>query len=334
MDLEKLKTQLKNFGQPEYRFRQIYQAIFRNFVEGFDEMTVLPKDLRKKLAESFKISSLKLVTLKESSDKKVKKALFELEDKKRIESVLILDHRRRTVCLSSQVGCPMGCRFCATGTKMGFARNLSSQEIYDQVLFWARFLKRKNLSITNVVFMGMGEPFLNYDNVMGAIKVLNDKNGLNLARRRISISTCGVIEGIKKFIKENLEVNLAISLHAPENNLRSKLMPINKKYPLEKLIDVCRDYVQRTRRKLFFEYVMLEGINDSLKQARQLARLLNHPLFHVNLIPYNFTGTSFRASSFKTICQFEKELRKLSLHCTRRKSLGGEIWAGCGQLKT
>jgi 23S rRNA (adenine2503-C2)-methyltransferase len=331
MDFKKLQLELENLGEPKFRFSQIYRAIFIDLIDSFDQITTLPKDLRKKLALKFLVSSVSSEKVQKLKDQKVEKVLFKLSDGNKIESVLISEGPRNTVCVSSQVGCAFACKFCATGL-LGFKRNLLAQEIYDQVLHFARLLKKKNKKITNIVFMGMGEPFLNYDEVMRAIRVLNDKDGFNLGQRHFSISTVGIIPGIKKFIKEGGEVNLAVSLHAADNKLRSKLLPINKKYPIEKLISVCRDYVNRARRKIFFEYVMLKDVNDLRLQAQKLASLLSHPLFHVNLIRYNLTGTQFFPSLDKTIFNFQKELQKNRIHCTVRKSAGGDIWAACGQL--
>lgn len=334
MNFEKLQVELAALNEPKFRFRQIYRAVFVDLVEKWEEVTVLPKALRQNLEKNIPLTSLKLVKLVESKYKDVYKALFELEDKNQIETVLLISKKTQTVCISSQVGCAMGCAFCATG-QHGFKRNLSSQEIFDQVLWFARFLKRRDSSkITNVVFMGMGEPFLNYENVMKAVRTLNDDQGFNFGQRRISISTCGIIPGIKKFMDEDLEVNLAISLHAPDDFTRSKLMVINKKYPLENLLSVCRDYAKRTKRKVFFEYVLLKNINDHRAQARELAKILEYPLFHINLIKYNETDSKFTPSERDSIFAFEEELRKAGANFTLRRSLGGEIWAGCGQLKS
>jgi len=333
MNLEELKKFLKDNNEPEFRFKQIYQAKFFGLAENFGEITSLSKGLREKLNEKFSFSSLRVNTLKESNNKKVYKVLFSLKDNELIESVLMLEDERRTVCISSQVGCLMGCLFCATGD-LGFKRNLKVEEIFDQVLFWASFLKDKNLGkLTNLVVMGMGEPFLNYDNVISALKILNDEKGFNFGQRRMSISTCGIVPGIEKFTAENCQVNLAISLHAPNDFLRSKIMPVNKKYSLQVLMPACFDYVNRTNRKLMFEYVMLKGFNDSQGQAKELADLLVHPLFHVNLIKYNYTNSKFGASDDRAIFFFQQELTKNGVSCTVRKSMGEEIWAGCGQLK-
>ncbi|MBZ9572405.1 23S rRNA (adenine(2503)-C(2))-methyltransferase RlmN [Patescibacteria group bacterium] len=330
MEIEKLKKILKEGKEPRYRFSQIYQAIFRDLIFDFGKMTNLSKKIRERLKKEIKILSLEPLKLKK--DKDTQKALFLLSDGVSIETVL-MKHKdgHKTVCVSSAAGCPLECRFCATG-KMGFKRNLNWQEILDQVLFFAKKEKTRKL---NVVFMGMGEPFLNYENVLKAIRFLNDKKGFNLRQRAISISTAGIIPGIKRFQKEKLEVNLAISLHSPDDKVRSFLMPINKTYPLKDLILAARNYVKTTRRKLFFEYLMLKGINDSISFAQKLVKLLKgESLFHINLIKYHETQTDFLSSDKKTIFRFQKELQKHNLKVTIRHSFGEKIEAACGQLAT
>lgn len=317
-------------AEPKYRFRQIYQAVFKNLCFDPDKIYGLPKELRQELKEKIRIFSLKLEEL--SKGEGVEKALFQLQDGVFIETVLMRHkYGKKAICVSSMVGCPLKCKFCATG-KMGFRRNLNWQEIVDQVLFFAKKEKDRKL---NVVFMGMGEPFLNYDNVLKAIRVLNDKDGFSLGARAISISTAGIIPGIKKIQNEGLQVNLAISLNSPEEKQRSYLMPINQKYPLKDLITVAKDYVRATKRKLFFEYIMLRGVNDDLASAQKLAEILKgEPLFHLNLIRYNQTQTGFESSEEKTLLRFQKELEKRGLKTTIRHSFGRKIKAACGQLAT
>ncbi|MBU0546570.1 MAG: 23S rRNA (adenine(2503)-C(2))-methyltransferase RlmN [Patescibacteria group bacterium] len=330
MDIEKLKKILEDRGEPKYRFSQIYKAVFFDLIFDFSQMTNLSKELREILSKEITPFSLKIKTIQKG--KEVDKDLFELEDGNCIETVLMKhNYDRKTVCISSQVGCPLGCKFCATG-KMGFIRNLDSQEIVDQVLFFAKEEKDKKL---NVVFMGMGEPLLNYDNVLQAIRVLNDKNGFNLSIRSISISTAGIIPGIKKLMNENLQLNLAISLNSPNEKQRTEIMPVNQQYSLKELMAVAKEYVKKTNKKLFFEYVLLDGINDDLESSKQLIKLLDkEPLFHINLIRYNNTSTQFRSSSIKTIEKFKKELEKNNINVTLRYSFGKEIKAACGQLST
>ena len=248
------------------------------------------------------------------------------------------DRNRRTVCVSSQVGCAMNCSFCATG-KLGFQRNLMAGEITDQGLYFARWLQDKKETVTNVVYMGMGEPFNNYDNVMESVRILNDKDGFNLGARHISISTCGVVSGIKKFADEKLQINLAISLHAPNDEIRSKIMPVNQAYPLGKLMPAIADYVEKTRRKVMFEYILLGGVNDSDKCARELAVLMKtNKLYHINLIKYHQTFAKnsarlmFLASSQKQMNRFFDILKKPGVSCTFRVSFGEDISGACGQL--
>ena len=315
--------------EPKYRLKQAKAAIFKDLIEDWQEAKTLPQELRKKLGEDY---PLQIEAKVFNSPDGAAKALFVLSGGLKIESVL-LRHKdgRNTVCVSSQVGCALCCEFCATG-KLGFKRNLNYSEIAEQVLFFARLLKKEKGKITNVVFMGMGEPFLNYDNVLMAIRTLNDKDGFNLGVRHFSISTVGIIEGIEKLAKENLQINLAVSLHAPDDELREKIMPINKKYPLEEILMAVKEYVKKTKRRVMFEYVMIKGVNDSEEQAAELAELLkNIPLSFVNLISYNPTGI-FRPSSPERIKKFKEILEEKGISATQRHRFGEELDAACGQL--
>jgi len=328
MNLENLEKIIAS--EPRYRVKQIYQAIFGNLIDGWSKISNLPLDLRQQLDEN---SDLKIkAEVLEASDRSTLKALITLTDGLKIETVL-LQHNdgRNTVCVSSQVGCGLACQFCATG-QMGFKRDLKTFEIVEQVLFFDRHLKKENKKVTNIVFMGMGEPFLNYDSVLSAIRIFNNKEYFNIGARKISISTSGVIPGIKKLATEDLQVNLAISLHAPNDKLRSKLMPINKQYPLEKLMKAIDDYVKKTSRQVMFEYLMIKGINDSPSLARELAQLVKSKLYVVNLISYNPTG-KFEASGGTTISAFKKELEKNGINVTQRYNFGRDIDASCGQLQ-
>ncbi|OGY47948.1 MAG: 23S rRNA (adenine(2503)-C(2))-methyltransferase [Candidatus Buchananbacteria bacterium RIFCSPHIGHO2_02_FULL_38_8] len=329
MNLENLEKILAN--QPKFRLKQIYRAIYHDLIKDWSKASNLPLALRQELSaksdlniqgDIFKSKSLGTI-----------KVLITLSDGLKIESVL-LQHNdgRNTVCVSCQVGCALDCQFCATG-QMGFKRNLDCSEILEQILFFSRYLKTKNQKVTNVVFMGMGEPFLNYDNVIKAVRILNDPDCFNIGARKISISTGGIIEGIKKLTNEDLQVNLAISLHAPENALRSRLMPINKTNPLKDLILAVNNYIRRTSRKVMLEYMMIKDVNDSVTQARQLAKLVKDKLYVVNLIPYNITG-KFQPSSGSTIKEFKKVLEKEGINVTQRFSFGHDINASCGQLAT
>jgi 23S rRNA (adenine2503-C2)-methyltransferase len=239
---------------------------------------------------------------------------------------------RNTVCVSSQVGCPLGCLFCATG-KMGFKRNLTSDEIIEQVIFFDRYLKPEGQKVTNITYMGMGEPFLNYDNVLQSIRILNDKEYFNIGARSISVSTAGIIEGIKKFSEEGLQVNLAISLHAPNDKLRKYLMPIDKKYPLEVVLKAVDDYIKKTNRQVMFEYVLIKGVNDSREQAEELSKLMNKKLYYLNLILYNATGV-FKPSTTQRVEKFKEILKKNKIIFSQRYRFGDDIQAACGQFAT
>lgn len=337
MDFKKIEEIVKK--EPAFRLKQVKKAVFSDLIESWDKATILPQNLRKKLSENCPIDELKAEKIFSSENKEVVRVLFILKDGSKVESVLMRHGSinspqagRRTVCLSSQVGCAINCRFCATG-QQGFKRNLSGWEIVEQVLFFARLLKKDGAKVTNVVFMGMGEPFLNYENVLDAIRMLNDKDGFNLGARRISISTCGVVEGIKRFADEKLQVNLAISLHAPDNALRSKLVPLNKTYPIEKVLAAADDYIKKTKKRVMFEYVMIDGVNDSPILAEKLSRLLKKLLYFVNLISFNPIGHSeFKPSAGWKIKKFKEILEKNGIVVTQRYRFGREIKAACGQL--
>jgi len=342
MDLEKLQTTLQELEEPPYRFRQIKLAVYRDLKEGFDAIENIPMALRQDLNRLLPFNELILKTEQKSLDGSGKNLFFTRDDLA-IESVLIKHgDGSRTVCVSTEAGCQIDCSFCATG-HLGFKRVLSPSEIAEQVLSFSRELKAKGEKVTNVVFMGMGEPFLNYDNVKKAILLLNDKDGFNLGQRRISVSTSGIIPGIERFGAEDWQINLAISLHASDNVLRSRLMPINKTYPLEKLMPALDAYVAKTNRRLMIEYLLLGGINDSPRQADALADLIHTygkvlRLSVVNLIIYNPTKDSdghwdkFRAPSLAALRAFEEILTKREIAWTRRASFGSDISGACGQL--
>ncbi|MCK5416292.1 23S rRNA (adenine(2503)-C(2))-methyltransferase RlmN [Candidatus Parcubacteria bacterium] len=329
MNLLNINQTLKN--EPAFRIKQIKKAIFYNFINSWNETSNIPKKLIELLKENHSLEIK--YQLFNTPKNKTKKALIELNDGLQIETVL-LKHKdnRNTVCVSSQVGCPLACKFCATGD-MGYKRNLTVDEIVEQILVFARL--EKPSKITNIVFMGMGEPFLNYKNVIEAIKILNNPEYFNIGARKISISTAGIPSGIKDLKNEKLQINLAISLHAPNNNLRETLMPINKKYPLQKLFKSLDDYINQTGRKVMFEYLLIDKINDQEIHAKQLVKILNNPLYLVNLIPYNeINGKIYKASKPKSIEKFKNILRKNKVQFTERHYFGGEIKAACGQLTT
>jgi len=315
--------------QPTYRWGQAKRALFQDLIQNWQEAVALPLSLREELNKKCPIRILAKTFI--SEDRNTIKALLTLKDDLKIETVLMChEDKRNTVCVSSQVGCPLNCSFCATA-KIGFERNLEAWEIVEQVLFSVRYLKKIKKRITNVVFMGMGEPFLNYQSAIGAIKILNDKEGLNLGARHFSISTVGIVEGIEKLAKEKLQINLAISLHAPNDGLRSRLMPINKKYPIKKILKAIDDYVKNTRRRVMFEYIMINNLNDSEEHAKTLAKLMRNPLYFVNLISYNPTGI-FKPSPSSRIKEFKEILEKEGVIVTQRYRFGEDIEAACGQL--
>lgn len=315
--------------EPPFRLKQVKKALFIDLIGNWQEATILPFVLREKLNKHYPLEIKGEVLF--SKDERTAKAVIVLKDRVSIETVLMRHKdKRNTVCVSSQVGCPLGCVFCRTG-KAGFKRSLEAEEIVEQVLFFARILNKEKEKVSNIVFMGMGEPFLNYDRVLEAIRILNDKDGFGIGARHISISTVGIIEGIEKLAKENLQVNLAISLHASNNNLRSKIMPANEKFPIEKIIEAVDGYIKQTNRRVMFEYLMIKEVNDSDDCAKSLAVLMKKPLYFVNLIAYNPTG-EFEPSSGQRIKRFKEILEKEGVLVTQRFRFGKEIKAACGQL--
>jgi 23S rRNA (adenine2503-C2)-methyltransferase len=341
-----LRELLASWGEPSFRADQVWGWLYRSLVSDFDQMRNLPKELRARLSEAAYLPTLTPLAEKVSADGLTRKVLFALRDGETIESVFMRYERRRTVCVSTQVGCPVGCPFCATG-QSGFRRNLTAGEILEQVLYFARQTedqepgtREQGAGVNNVVFMGMGEPLLNYEATWQAIGTLNDARGFGLGARHITLSTVGVVPGIRRLSREKLQVGLAVSLHAPTDRLRDKLVPLNRRYPLRRLMDACQDYVQNTGRRITFEYVLMEGGNDSLEQARWLGRLLQDSLLkvscpcHVNLIPLNPTvGSPYQPSSHKMALAFQRELERQGVPTTLRVGRGIDIQAGCGQLR-
>ncbi len=327
-------------GMPSYRAKQLQHWLYQGLALSYDEMSELPKHFRQKLTQQVLLHKLNPQQEVTSSDGTVK-ILFKLPDEQTIETTLMpyqapVGKKHYTICISTQVGCAIGCPFCATG-QQGFVRNLTSGEIIDQVLFFARRLRDhepKN-KISNLVFMGMGEPLANYGNLWAAIEMLNAADGFGLGARNMTISTAGLIPQLKRLSNEKLQVGLAVSLHAATNELRDRLVPLNKRYPLEKLIPACREYVNMTGRRITFEYILIEDVNDSLIQARQLAHLIAGLNCHVNLIAANRTlGGDLRPASSEAVFAFEAELKRLHIQCTVRQSRGLDINAGCGQLRS
>lgn len=336
MNISKLNTILA--AEPKYRYTQINKALWQDFVSSWEEVSSLPKMLREKLSAACPLE-IKAQIFKTGNGKSGAKALITLEDGETVETVLIHQkgkgelNGRNTICVSSQIGCPLGCVFCATGAN-GFGRNLTAEEIIEQVIFWARYLKQKNNGekVDNLVFMGMGEPFLNYDQFMKAVKFLNNPETLNIGARRLSVSTVGITEGIKRLAGEKLQINLAISLHAPDDSLRRDLIPVAKKYPLREIFKAVDNYIVKTGRRVMFEYLMIKGVNDNIQQAEELVKLMKKPLYLVNLIPYNETG-KFKPSTRERIDDFKDFLEDNNIPTTVRLSFGGDLEAACGQLK-
>mgnify|MGYP000959353660 CR=1 FL=1 len=332
LNLEELKEQFSALNEPTYRADQLWQAMYAHLAPDLQQVTTLSKSLREKLQNSMAFSHLTPVDRLVSSDGETVKTLFRLPDGLNIEAVLMHYDVRDTLCISSQAGCAMGCVFCATG-QMGFKRNLSSGEIVEQVIYYARELAKSNKSVTNIVIMGMGEPFHNYDAVMSAIDCLNNPRGLNLGARRFTVSTVGIVPLIRQFATEKRQVNLAISLHAANDTLRSTLLPINHKYPLPDLMQACREYISMTNRRLTFEWALIQGVNDSQADARELASLLKGLLCHVNIIPLNpTTEYAGKATTREQAEVFREILESSGIPCTIRLRRGIDIQAGCGQL--
>lgn len=332
LDLEALQGKLTFFGFPKYHAKQIFSWIYKKGAGDFAQMSDLPQGLRDKLKESFYISGLGIVDRFKSRDG-TKKILFELQDANIVEGVMIPSKDRATACVSTQVGCKFACRFCASGAS-GFKRNLTHLEIIEEVLA----LKREALpaKLTHLVFMGTGEPLDNYEEVMKAVRIINSSGGLNIGARRITISTSGIIPGIQKLAGEGKQIELSVSLHAADDELRSRLMPINKKYPLKELINSCKEYSAKTNRQVTFEYILIKSLNSDLKNAQDLAKLLGGwKLAKVNLIPSNPVSglIKLEAPERKEILLFKDYLEKQGLNVTLRKERGEDINAACGQLR-
>lgn len=353
LTLPQLQAWLTERGEPAFRAKQLYNWLYQHLSTDFGQMTNLPQSLREKLAEEASIGPMIVRSELHSKDDRTRKILLELADGKLIESVLMLypplgEHSARaTVCVSTQAGCAFGCTFCATG-QMGFDRHLSAGEIVAQVLYFARELRNAPWTatglpgstpidrITNIVLMGMGEPLHNYNNVLQALRILNSPEGFNLGARHMTVSTVGLVPAIRKLSQEPLQVNLAISLHAPTDELRSQTMPVNRKYPLPELIAACKDYIAATRRQVTFEYVLLAGVNDTPEYAHLLGDLLA-PLkqfAHVNCIPVNATSASYRTPGPEAIRAFRDILFEHGISNSVRAERGDDIAPACGQLRT
>lgn len=331
LSLDELGKKLLSLGSNKYYAKEIFGWIYKKGALAFDRMSNLPAILRRSLSEEFYILGLKPVGLEKSKDG-VEKFLFELKDKNLVESVSIPASSRITGCISSQAGCKYACNFCASGLK-GFKRNLSKGEILDEVLYLKNNCKAG--SLTHIVFMGTGEPLDNYDNVIGAIRVINSRDALNIGARRITISTCGIIPGIERLAKEDLQVELSVSLHAADGKTRDMLMPVNKRYPLEKLMVCLGQYIEKTNRQITFEYILIKGVNSGAASSQKLALLLKKiKLAKINLIPANpVAELNIAPPSRSDIISFKESLLKAGLNVTLRRERGQDISAACGQLR-
>ena len=328
-NLDELKEEFLKLGEKQYRAEQVFKWIYVDEVTSFDEMTNLSKDLREKLKLEFELNNFKILQKQESTDG-TKKYLFDILDDNAIETVLMQYHHGKTICVSSQVGCKMGCKFCAS-TGIKFVRNLTAGEIVEQILAVQR---DENVKISNIVFMGIGEPLDNYDNVMKAIKILNNPKGLNIGARHISISTSGLVPKIYELADQDLQCTLSISLHATNNEKRSEMMPINNKYNIEELMKACKYYINKTNKRISFEYALAKDNNDNLEDAKELVKLLHGMLCHVNLIPINkIENGKYIKSSNENIIRFRDYLNEKGIIATIRRELGSDIDAACGQLR-
>ena len=329
MTLAEMTQALKAMGQPAFRAKQIYTWLHKG-VTDFEEMTNLSKELRAKLDETYYITAPKVARKQRSQKDGTVKYLWELGDGNCVETVLMQYHHGNTVCISSEVGCPMGCKFCAS-TLGGLVRRLQPSEILDQVLFTAL---DSGLPISNIVLMGIGEPLDNFDNVMRFLELVNSPEGMNIGMRHISLSTCGLVPRIDELAEKKLQLTLSVSLHSPDDDSRSAIMPINRKYPVDMLLDACRRYFEKTGRRVSFEYTMIDGVSDSPEQAELLASKLRGLAAHVNMIPLNPVAESpLRPSTRQAVARFQKILEGHGIPATVRRSLGGDIDASCGQLR-
>ena len=354
LDFPALENLFKEWKEPSFRAKQVWQGLYQHLYNSPEQFTNLPKSLREKMDEKLTFFPFKISTYLDSSDGFTRKTLFELPEKNLVEAVLMrygdpADNpqitapapnsenlrgakNRRTLCISTQAGCAMGCVFCATG-QMGFKRHLTSGEIVAQVIYYARMLKNENESVTNIVFMGMGEPFHNYDNTMDAIDRLNDADGYKFGARRFTISTVGLAPQIRRFADEKRQVNLAISLHEVEDDKRLAIMPVNKRYKIDDILDAVRYYIEQTGRRVTFEWALINGVNDMPEVATKLASRLKGIMCHVNAIPLNPTkGYSGIATDRQRAQLFKETLEQAGIPCTIRMRRGIDIAAGCGQL--
>ncbi len=333
LTFDELRQFLVDLGQPKFRAKQLWEWLYIKFAGSFQEMSDLPASLREQLEQRASLGLLDLEITQLSNDNHTKKILAKLPDGQFIETVLMLYDKRRTLCISSQAGCAMGCVFCATG-QMGFFRNLTAGEIITQVIHFARELAAKGERVTNIVLMGMGEPLHNYSHTLAAVDRLTDPSGFNLGARKITISTVGLVPAIRRYADEQRQTPLAISLHAATDFERDKLIPVNRKWPISELMEACRYYIEKTGRRITFEWALIDGENDTLIQARALGELVRGMICHVNLIPLNPTNGYLKSPSSKQrVEDFQAELSKYRVSSTVRLRRGIDIQAGCGQLR-
>ena len=328
-DLEALKKEFIAMGEKPFRAEQVFKWLYEAKVNSFDEMTNLSVELREKLKQNYTMCIFNILRKQESSDG-TKKYLFDVLDGNAIETVLMSYHHGYSICVSSQIGCKMGCKFCAS-TGIKFERSLTSGEIVEQILA----VERDNgIRISNVVFMGIGEPLDNYDNVVNAIRIINNQKGINIGARHISISTSGLVPNIYRLAEENIQCTLSISLHATTDEQRSKMMPVNNRYNITELLQACRDYIEKTNRRISFEYALAKDNNDNLQDAAELVKLLKGMLCHVNLIPINkIEDGKYSKSTNENIIKFRDYLNAHGIVATIRRELGSDIDAACGQLR-
>ncbi|MDD2486879.1 MAG: 23S rRNA (adenine(2503)-C(2))-methyltransferase RlmN [Candidatus Gracilibacteria bacterium] len=335
-DEENLKKILIDAGEKPFRYSQIENAIYKNYIADYDDISTISNASKEILKKNFFYCSLELKSEVTSENGQTTKLLFKTVDGKFIESV-IMRHLggRNTLCVSCQAGCPMGCSFCATG-KLGFQRNLEFYEIVEQIMYASALLNKEQKNLRNIVYMGMGEPFLNYENVKKSIDIACKQKKLDFSNRRVTISTCGIVPGIKRFAVDFPQTSLAISLHAPTDELRKKIMPVSFTYPLDLLMKSLDEYTDMTNKRVFYEYIMIAGVNDSLKEAKELAELLRGKLAHVNFIPYNsgegITGSDYKPTAKRRIEEFQNMLNDVGVASTIRHTMGDDIDAACGQL--
>ncbi|HBV04248.1 MAG TPA: 23S rRNA (adenine(2503)-C(2))-methyltransferase RlmN [Staphylococcus sp.] len=332
LQLGELEDWLVEQSEPKFRAKQIFDWLYVKRINSFSEMTNLSKELREKLAHSFEITTLEVAVKQESKDGTIK-FLFELQDGYTIETVLMRHEYGNSVCVTTQVGCRIGCTFCASSIG-GLKRNLEAGEIVSQVLTVQKALDETDERVSQVVIMGIGEPFENYDEMMGFLKIINHDKGLNIGARHITVSTSGIIPKIYDFANESLQINFALSLHAADNETRSRLMPINRAYDLDKLMEAIEYYVEKTNRRITFEYGLFGGVNDQVHHARQLAEMIKHLNCHVNLIPVNHVPErDYVKTTKEDIFKFENELKRRGINTTIRRNQGADIDAACGQLR-